>query len=334
MTGGDGPGDADAYVWMNAIAEALGWSPVSKRSARGAGHESLLKRRRGVRDDLPKRCDETPVVLEEDLREQVRAFLLSFGRVRSPSQVEGVLQPKEVGGGGWCFFNAFWDQLRPSKVPDVKYLAVLALATMVERYEELAPTVPGVVAGVDGKLMENPEVRDARRFLGRVGVYRDGVNALTPFACVILDKFEGVLSNDLLEVRRYAGDHEMQALLRPCGLQMLVVESTDMLEGHAQRSRVYPGWHGLDVAQTMLVTGALDAVVVRYELGSYKHYQSVCFDSGEPWSLSEDARARVEASHAACDVSQAVLRGEADEARLMMLTALQRAGAAPWRDVL
>ena len=146
---------------------------------------------------------------------------------------------------------------------------------------------------------------------------------LTPFECVVLDKFEGVLSGDLLESRRYADAHEMHVLLQPCGLRLLVLEGRE--EAGEQLSRVYPGADRLDDED--LRAGALDMVFVRYQSGAFQHYESVCFAGGEPWRVGGEVRERVEACHAACAVSQSLRRGEVDVARASMLSLLQTSGA-------
>ena len=85
-----------------------------------------------------------PFPTEQEAEEHAAALLLSFQVVRSPSGVGGVLRPKDVGGGGWCFFKAFYDQLGSSVVPGFKYLVVLALEALAERHEEFALSVPGL----------------------------------------------------------------------------------------------------------------------------------------------------------------------------------------------
>ena len=55
-----------------------------------------------------------------------------------------------------------------------------------------------------------------------------------------LDKFEGVLSGDMLESRRYADDFEVTALARECGLTFFVVEAGDADSCRGARSRLYP----------------------------------------------------------------------------------------------
>ena len=66
---------------------------------------------------------------------------------------------------------------------------------------------------------------------------------------MVLDKFEGVLGGDLSDARRYADEHEILALLRPCGLELLVIEGNDAPGGADQRSRVYPGLEQMDGAR-------------------------------------------------------------------------------------
>ena len=72
---------------------------------------------------------------EAEAREHASGLLLSFGNVRSPAGHAGLLRPKDVGSGGWCFFDAFFDQLGSVVVPSSRYLAVLALEAMADRHE-------------------------------------------------------------------------------------------------------------------------------------------------------------------------------------------------------
>jgi len=258
-----------------------------------------------------------------------RALLLSFGVVRSPSGVGGGrLRPKDVGKSGWCFFAAFHHQLGSNAVPGFRALAVLALEAMADRQAEFSSSVQGV--DFDGR--EVPEVRAARAALRDVSVCRalGVVELLTPFQCAVLDKFEGVLEGDLLESRRYADDCDMQVLLRPVGLEVLVLESNDVLGSDATaRSRLYPSLERASTsrARSKLETGEVDMVFVRYELGSYLHYTSVVFDSGAPWRVGAAKRSAVEALYAASAVCRAVRVEDLDLARAMMLSRLLEAGA-------
>ena len=119
---------------------------------------------------------------------------------------------------------------------------------------------------------------------------------LTPYRCLVLGKFEGVLAGDLLDSRRYADDNDMQVLLRPAGLEVLVLESNDVLAGSAAaRSRVYPSWERLGSrVHARLQAGELDMVFVRYELGAYMHCTSVAFEDGRPWQVSAAKRRLLE----------------------------------------
>ena len=251
-----------------------------------------------------------PLPTESEAIEHATGLLLSFGVVRSPAGQAGILEPKDVGSGGWCFFHAFFDQLGPTSVPSSVYLAVLALEAMADRHHEFAP---GVV-GVDFEGVEVPVVRAARAALWQVPAYRalGVVELLTPFECSVLDKFEGVLAGDLLDERRYADDSEMLVLLEPAGLEVLVLESNDVIcRGDAARSRVHPsrercGEHVFD----RLCRGMLDMVFVRYELGSYTHYVSVAFGDGQPWNVSAAKRGVMESLFVASALCTAVRRSD------------------------
>ena len=211
-------------------------------------------------------------------------------------------------------------------VPSFKYLAVLALEAMAERHKQFAPTVPGA----DYRGVEVPEVRAARAALRQVPTYRDLglVELLTAFQCDVLDKFEGVLAGDLLDERRYADDQAMQVLLKPAGLEVLVLESNDVLGGEAAaRSKVFPSWERCGPrVRERLEAGRLDMVFVRYELGAFQHYASVAFTDGAPWHVAESKRRAVETSYAASGVCTAVRQSDDDVARLLMLMKL---GVAP-----
>ena len=243
--------------------------------------------------------------------------------VRSPACETGFLVPKDVGSGGWCFFNAFFDPLGATSIPSSMYLAVMALEAMAGRRDDFAA---GVV-GVDFAGLELPVVRAARSALWQVPAYRalGVVELLTPFECSVLDKFEGVLAGDLLDERRYADDADMLVLLEPVGLEVLVLESNDVISsGAAARSRVRPtrGSCG-DRVLSRLGRGMLDMVFVRYELGSYTHYVSVAFSHGQPWHVNVVKRDAMEAIYAASALCTAVRRVDYDLARLLLLSKLR-----------
>ena len=107
------------------------------------------------------------------------ALLSSFSPVRSPSGVEGPLRPREVGGGGWCFFSAFFEQLSSRRIPCFEYLAVLVLAEMASRAAEFAPFFVHSCADALGR--EAPEVREARWVLRDVPAYRSFVSSSRRF---------------------------------------------------------------------------------------------------------------------------------------------------------
>ena len=141
----------------------------------------------------------------------------------------------------------------------------------------------------------------------------------------MLDKLEGVLTGDLYESRRYADDNDMQVVFGLSELEVLVLESSDVAStaDASCRSRLYPS-HELASAgraSALLEAGALDMVLVRYEVGAYLHYASVEFEDGAPWHVDSAKRAALEARYLASGVCKAV-RGGADVARLLVLSAL------------
>ena len=164
---------------------------------------------------------------------------------------------------------------------------------------------------------------EARYALDFVGPYRGRVGAFGPFAVRLLDKFEGVFAGDLLDSRRYADHMEMHCLLDLRGLQALVVDGCgDTLEACERLSRVQPGAASWAEAVPELRGGALDMVFVRYDTPGWQHYRSVQFLDGQPWQISVEARRRVAACFAACDVCQALVAGDLGLARGIMLSML------------
>ena len=105
-------------TWVDALWAAL----AGTRELR----EEWQARRR---EEASREKSDGPTPEEEAANQNATAFLCSFGSLRSPSGREGCLRPKEVGGGGWCFYRAFYDQLGSSVIPSFEYLAVLALAS-------------------------------------------------------------------------------------------------------------------------------------------------------------------------------------------------------------
>ena len=75
---------------------------------------------------------------------RVDALLGAFGVVSGPGRGWGTLQARDVGGGGWCFFLAFADQLGDGVVPDVSFLVVFALAELAWRRATFEVAVPGL----------------------------------------------------------------------------------------------------------------------------------------------------------------------------------------------
>ena len=121
----------------------------------------------------------------------------------------------------------------------------------------------------------------------------------------------------------------MQVLLRPTGLEVLVLESSDFLaSAGAAQSRLYPS-RSLPGAELMarLHAGTVDMVFVHYEIGSYLHYVSVDFVDGAPWRVGAAKRDAVDGLYAASALCRAVRQGEADLARTLLLTKLRGQGS-------
>jgi len=76
---------------------------------------------------------------------------------------------------------------------------------IVDRRGDFQDSVPGTDYVGD----ELPELRQARGALRDVGVYQrlGVVELLATFQCSVLGKLEGILRNDLLDLRRYPGDN-------------------------------------------------------------------------------------------------------------------------------
>ena len=104
--------------------EAFG-APVRTRLRRqlteSRAKGTLLKRRRAPVEEG------RAIVSDVDAAEHAAALLVSFSAVRSSSGKGGVLQPKDVGSGGWCFFAAFHDQLGSGLLPGPAFSALLAI---------------------------------------------------------------------------------------------------------------------------------------------------------------------------------------------------------------
>ena len=63
-------------------------------------------------------------------------------------------------------------------------------------------------------------------------------------------------------------------------------------------------------------------VFVRYELGLYLHYTSVRFEDGAPWRVDGDKRLALEQRYRASGTCEAIRRGDADLARMLVLSSL------------
>ena len=285
---------------------------------------SMLKLRRspGCDGDTGRGAPED---VSFELRQVSQAQLLldSLGHVRSPAGEAGPLHAKEVGGAGCCFFMAFADQLGPGVAGGFRLLAVFALVQVAKRRADFVASVPSSVWDFSEPL----EVQAGRRALATAWRGYSAV-ALTmePFDVRVLDKFEGVPREALRDARRYAEQQEMIALLQSCSLELLVVEGADA-PGTSARTKLYPSGGDLDAALPKLRRGVLDLVFVRYGVGAWQHYQSVCFTDGRSWRLSEGARCRVEALVAGCPVCGALVHGNVDLARGLMLSMLGLVGS-------
>ena len=205
-----------------------------------------------------------------------------------------------------------------------RVLCAVALVETARRREEFAPTVAGEqeTAGSPFESGGSLELQAGRRSSRRVRRGYVGVaDWLSPFAVRVLDKFEGVLSGDLSDPRRYAEQQDMLALVQVCGLEVLIVEGGDT-PGSALRTKLYPSGGDLGVALPKLRGGVLDMVFVHYDAETWQHYRSVCFAGTGPWVVSEAVRRRVETLIASCSICDAILRGERDTARTLMLSLL------------
>ena len=280
------------------------------------------------REEASREKSDGPTPAEEAANRNAAAFLCSFGSVRSPSGVEGCLLPKEVGGGGWCLFRAFYDQLGSRAIPSFEYLAVMTLASLAARSAEFSELVPGT----DFHGEEERAVREARDVLRGVSSYRSRgvVGRLSPFQCLVLDKFEGALAGDLLDLRWHPDGTDVRVLLQLADCELVVFEGNDLERDEAGwHSLVYPGWGRLDgTALGYLAAGDLDMVIVRYERPGYEHYKSVAFEDGRAWHVATAKRGVVEQRYIACDICRAVREGDDDLARMLMYTRLT-GNAAP-----
>ena len=203
-------------------------------------------------------------------------------------------------------------------------MAAFALVETARRREEFAPTVVGEeeTAGSPFEFGEALELQAGRRALRRAWRGYVGVaDWLSPFAVRVLDKFEGVLSGDLIDSRRYAEQQEMLALVQVCGLEVLIVEGGDTPDSPL-RTKLYPSDGNLDVALPKLRGGVLDMVFVHYDAETWQHYRSVCFADARPWMVSEAVRRRVGTLIASCPICGAILSGQRDTARMLMLSLL------------
>ena len=139
-----------------------------------------------------------------------------------------------------------------------------------------------------------------------------------------------MITCDLYESRRHAEDHDLQALFGLASFEALVLESNDVVAADAgSRSRLYPSLEsaGGGRAENLLDAGALDMVFVRYELGAYLHYTSVRFEGGASWRVDRDKRVLLERRFLESDICEAIRRGDADLARMLVLSALLGPGA-------
>ena len=259
----------------DALVAVLGLSPARRSEfASGAGvslqslRRSVLKRRRVLHGESS--ADEAvgeAVPLGLRVQSQAQLMLDSLGHVRGPAGDVGSLHAKEVGGAGWCFFQAFFDQLGSDAVGNSSILAAFALVETARRREEFAPTVVGAeeTAGSSFEFGEALELQAGRRALRRAWRGSAGVaDWLSPFAVRVLGKFEGVLSGDLVDSRRYAEQREMLALVQVCGLEILIVEGGGTPDSPL-RTKLYPSDGNLDVALPKLRGGVLDMVFVHYD---------------------------------------------------------------------
>ena len=253
--------------------------------------------------------------LQQARLEQASAMLLSEGALCDTAGHRGNVEVFPIPGDGWCFFRACLHQLKLDGISDFRVLACLALTMLAQRKEEFHAYV--------GDDAEMPARREA---LAHICDYAVSLDRLDPFDIYVLDKFEGVLTNDCSMERRYADQLEIKTLLEVCNLQVVIYHSTDL----AMR-RVMPQDQPFDeAARAALVAGAIELLLVHYVDGAYMHYDSVRFVDGTLWQVAEDTRKRVSEILQNCPTWHALCQGATawPMARTLLLSILLPGRAA------
>ena len=62
---------------------------------------------------------------------------------------------------------------------------------------------------------------------------------LSPFQCLVLDKFEGALAGDLLDLRRYPDATDARVLLQHAACELVVFEGNDLERGKLAGTRAF-----------------------------------------------------------------------------------------------
>jgi hypothetical protein len=253
--------------------------------------------------------------LQQARLEQANAMLLSEGALCDTAGHRGNVQVFPIPGDGWCFFRACLHQLKLDGISDFRVLACLALTMLAQRKEEFHAYV--------GDDAEMPARREA---LAHICDYAVSLDRLDPFDIYVLDKFEGVLTNDCSMERRYADQLEIKTLLEVCNLSVVIYHSTDL----AMR-RVMPQDQPFDeAARAALADGAIEFLLVHYVDGAYMHYDSVRFVDGTLWQVAEDTRKRVSEILQNCPTWDALCQGATawPMARALLLSILLPGRAA------
>ena len=259
-----------------------------------ASHESVAQDQRAQR-----RHDDADLVL------------FSLGDITDSSGHEGSVTVDPVPGNGWCFFAACCRELGLDEV-HYSVLGCLSLTLLAMRKAEFSVFVG---EDIDGEAQGTAIRRDV---ISQVPVYATCLEDLSAFDLYVLDKFEGVISGDFSNERRYADNLEMKVFLQECGLQMAVLNSAG--DDHSIELPSQRPWSPDTVSS--LQQGNIELLLVHYSEGAYLHYDAVCFEDGSSWQVSAEVRARVRTVLSACDTWTSLMEGDFDLARTLLLSAL------------
>ena len=243
--------------------------------------------------------------------EDAQLLLFSLGNIKDSSGHFGSVTVDPVPGNGWCFFAACCQELGLDEV-HYSVLGCLSLTLLALRKAEFSVFVG---EDVEGEAQETAIRRDV---ISRVPVYSTCLDYLSAFDLYVLDKFEGVISGDLSNERRYADHPEMIVFLQECGLQMAVLNSAG--DEHSKELPSQLPWSAATASS--LQQGGFQLLLVHYSEGAFLHYDAVCFEDGTPWQVSAEVRSRVRTVLSACQTWTSLMEGDFDMARTLLLSAL------------